>query len=133
MVKRIRGTACSIRVSPAIANRIIESAKGVLLKFLPDVYIYADHCRGAASGKSPGIDVYYIFIIITYMLCYIVFFICNLYYILGFGVTLTAETTKDVFFSGQAFSPLMTTGSLPCVPEDIGKEAAMKLLDEIYR
>ncbi|KAH0946003.1 hypothetical protein HN011_004819 [Eciton burchellii] len=104
MVKRIRGTACSIRVSPAIANRIIESAKGVLLNFLPDVYIYADHCRGAASGKSPG-----------------------------FGVTLTAETTKDVFFSGQAFSPLMTTGSLPCIPEDIGKEAAMKLLDEIYR
>ncbi|XP_071563374.1 RNA 3'-terminal phosphate cyclase-like protein isoform X1 [Temnothorax nylanderi] len=104
MVKRIRGTACSIRVSPAIANRIVESAKSVLLKFLPDVYIYADHCKRSTSGKSPG-----------------------------FGITLTAETTKEVFFSGQAFSPLMTTGSLPCVPEDLGKEAAMKLLDEIYR
>lgn len=55
MVKRIRGTACSIRVSPAIANRIVESTKGVLLKFLPDVYIHTDHCKGAASGKSPGI------------------------------------------------------------------------------
>ncbi|CAL1685078.1 unnamed protein product [Lasius platythorax] len=63
-----------------------------------------DHCRGSTGGKSPG-----------------------------FGVTLTADTTKEVFFSGQAFSPLMTTGSLPCVPEDLGKEAAMKLLDEIYR
>ncbi|XP_024878230.1 probable RNA 3'-terminal phosphate cyclase-like protein [Temnothorax curvispinosus] len=104
MVKRIRGTACSIRVSPAIANRIVESAKSVLLKFLPDVYIYADHCKRSTSGKSPG-----------------------------FGITLTAETTKEVFFSGQAFSPLMTTGSLPCVPEDLGKEAAMKLLDEIFR
>lgn len=104
MVKRIRGTACSIRVSPAIANRIIESAKSVLLKFLPDVYIHADHCKGAASGKSPG-----------------------------FGVTLTAETNKETFFSGQAFSPLMTTGSLPCIPEDLGKQAAMELLDEIYR
>ncbi|XP_036140529.1 RNA 3'-terminal phosphate cyclase-like protein isoform X2 [Monomorium pharaonis] len=104
MVKRIRGTACSIRVSPAIANRIVESAKSVLLKFLPDVYIYVDHCKRSTSGKSPG-----------------------------FGVTLAAETTKEVFFSGQAFSPLMTTGSLPCVPEDLGKEAAMKLLDEIYR
>lgn len=51
----------------------------------------------------------------------------------GFGVTLTAETTKEVFFSGQAFSPLMMTGSLPCIPEDLGKEAAIKLLDEIYR
>ncbi|XP_077267082.1 RNA terminal phosphate cyclase 1 [Temnothorax americanus] len=104
MVKRIRGTACSVRVSPAIANRIVESAKSVLLKFLPDVYIYADHCKRSTSGKSPG-----------------------------FGITLTAETTKEVFFSGQAFSPLMTTGSLPCVPEDLGKEAAMKLLDEIFR
>ncbi|XP_029047613.2 RNA 3'-terminal phosphate cyclase-like protein [Osmia bicornis bicornis] len=104
MVKRIRGTACSIRVSPAIANRIIESAKGVLLKFLPDVYIYADHCRGAASGKSPG-----------------------------FGISLSAETTNEVFFGGEACSPHMTTGSLPCVPEDLGKEAAMKLIDEIYR
>ncbi|XP_025263651.1 RNA 3'-terminal phosphate cyclase-like protein [Camponotus floridanus] len=104
MVKRIRGTACSIRVSPAIANRIVESAKSVLLKFLPDVYIYIDHRRGSTSGKSPG-----------------------------FGVTLTADTTREVFFSGQAFSPLMTTGSLPCIPEDLGKEAATKLLDEIHR
>ncbi|KOC69913.1 putative RNA 3'-terminal phosphate cyclase-like protein [Habropoda laboriosa] len=104
MVKRVRGTACSIRVSPAIANRIVESAKGVLLKFLPDVYIHTDHCKGAASGKSPG-----------------------------FGVTLSAETTTDVVFGAEAFSPLMKAGSLPCVPEDIGKEAAMKLVDEIYR
>lgn len=104
MVKRIRGTACSIRVSPAIANRIVESAKGILLNFLPDVYIHTDHCKGASSGKSPG-----------------------------FGVTLSAETTTDVIFGGEAFSPLMTAASLPCVPEDIGKEAAMKLVDEIYR
>ncbi|XP_016908086.1 RNA 3'-terminal phosphate cyclase-like protein isoform X2 [Apis cerana] len=81
MVKRIRGTACSIRVSPAI-----------------------DHCKGASSGKSPG-----------------------------FGVSLSAETTSEVIFGGEAFSPLMSTGSLPCIPEDIGKEAAMKLIDEIYR
>ncbi|OAD52816.1 putative RNA 3'-terminal phosphate cyclase-like protein [Eufriesea mexicana] len=104
MVKRVRGTACSIRVSPAIANRIVESAKGILLKFLTDVYIYTDHCKGASSGKSPG-----------------------------FGVSLSAETTTEVVFGGEAFSPLMTTDSLPCVPEDIGKEAAMKLIDEIYR
>ncbi|XP_031842240.1 RNA terminal phosphate cyclase 1 [Nomia melanderi] len=104
MVKRIRGTACSIRVSPAIANRIVESAKGVLLKFLPDVYIHTDHSKGASSGKSPG-----------------------------FGLSLSAETTTETVYGGEAFSPLMTTGSLPCVPEDIGKEAAMKLVDEIHR
>lgn len=66
MVKRIRGTACSIRVSPAIANRIVESTKSVLLKFLPDVYIYIDHRRGSISGKSPGIEIICIYIIITY-------------------------------------------------------------------
>ncbi|XP_076239357.1 RNA terminal phosphate cyclase 1 [Calliopsis andreniformis] len=104
MVKRIRGTACSIRVSPAISNRIVESAKSVLLKFLPDVYIHTDHRSGAFSGKSPG-----------------------------FGINLSAETTTDVVFGGEAHSPHMTTGSLPCVPEDLGKEAAMKLVDEIYR
>lgn len=54
MVKRIRGTACSLRVSPAISNRLVESAKGVLLKFLPDIYIHTDASRGASSGKSPG-------------------------------------------------------------------------------
>lgn len=104
MIKRIRGTACSIRVSPAIANRIVESAKGVLLKFLPDIYIHTDHCKGASSGKSPG-----------------------------FGLSLSAETTNGVFFGGEAHSPLRTAGSSPCVPEDLGKEAAMNLVDEIYR
>ena len=54
MVKRIRGTSCSLRVSPAISNRLVESAKGVLLKFIPDIYIHTDASRGASSGKSPG-------------------------------------------------------------------------------
>lgn len=53
-VKRIRGTVYAVRVSPAIANRVVESAKGVLLKFLPDIYIHTDHCKGDRSGKSPG-------------------------------------------------------------------------------
>lgn len=56
MVKRIRGIACCSRVSPAIANRLVDSAKGVLLKFLPDVYIHTNHSKGAASGKSPGMS-----------------------------------------------------------------------------
>jgi hypothetical protein len=37
-----------------MSNRIVEAAKGVLLKFLPDVYITTDHSKGANSGKSPG-------------------------------------------------------------------------------
>ena len=63
-IKRIRGTAWAVRVSPSVPNRVVEAAKGVLLKFIPDVYIYTDHFTGPKSGKSPG-----------------------------FGLTLTAETT----------------------------------------
>lgn len=53
-VKRIRGTVYAVRVSPAFANRIVETAKGVLLNFIPDIYIHTDHSRGEKSGKSPG-------------------------------------------------------------------------------
>ena len=63
-IKRIRGVAWAVRVSPSVVNRVVESAKGKLLKFLPDIYIYTDHYTGPKSGKSPG-----------------------------FGVLLTAETT----------------------------------------
>ena len=64
-IKRIRGTAWAVRVSPSVPNRVVESTKGVLLKFIPDVYIYTDHFTGSKSGKSPG-----------------------------FGLTLTAETNS---------------------------------------
>lgn len=70
MVKRIRGISYALRVSPAIANRMVDTAKGVLLNFLPDVYINTDQCRGKQSGKSPG-----------------------------FGINLIAETTTGTFYS----------------------------------
>lgn len=53
-IKRVRGLALATRVSAQIANQMIESAKGVLLKLLPDVHIYADHYKGRDSGLSPG-------------------------------------------------------------------------------
>lgn len=54
LIQRVRGLSCSMKVSPAIANRMVESAKGVLLNFIPDIYIHTDHCRGNLGGKSPG-------------------------------------------------------------------------------
>lgn len=54
-MKKIRGVAFALRVSPAMSNRIVDAAKGVLLKFIPDVYITTDHSKGAVAGKSPGI------------------------------------------------------------------------------
>lgn len=77
MVKRIRGTAYSSKVSPALANRTLESAKGVLLNFLPDIYIHTDHNKGKQSGNSPG-----------------------------FGINLIAETTDGVFYASEICSNL---------------------------
>lgn len=50
-IRRIRGYAYSVRVSPAMASRMVDKSKGLLLKFLPDVYIYTDHYKGKNSGK----------------------------------------------------------------------------------
>jgi len=71
-IKRIRGVAWAVGVSPSVVNRLVEEAKGHLLKFLPDIYIYTDHAKGAGGGKSPG-----------------------------FGLTLTAETTTGVMLSAE--------------------------------
>jgi len=80
-IKRVRGVAWAVRVSPGVVNRVVESAKGKLLKFLPDVYIYTDHFTGLKSGKSPG-----------------------------FGVMLTAETTTGVMLSAEACSNASGSG-----------------------
>lgn len=60
-----------------MTNRMIEAAKGVLLKYLPDVFILSDHRKGPASGLSPG-----------------------------FGITLTAETTNGlhILLCGKTFN-----------------------------
>lgn len=50
-VKRIRGVAWVTRMSPATANRVVDAARSVLNSFLPDIYIYTDHMKGAQSGK----------------------------------------------------------------------------------
>jgi len=53
-VKRVRGVAYGAKVSPQIANRLVDSARGLLNSFLPDVWIYTDLFKGKTSGLSPG-------------------------------------------------------------------------------
>ncbi|XP_050520976.1 RNA 3'-terminal phosphate cyclase-like protein [Daktulosphaira vitifoliae] len=53
-IKKIRGTFFSLRVSPTIANRMVEKAKANMLKFIPDVYFTVDHPKGKLCGNSPG-------------------------------------------------------------------------------
>jgi len=45
-------TACryTTRCSPQHANRMVDTARGVLNNLLPDVYIYTDHYKGKESG-----------------------------------------------------------------------------------
>ncbi|XP_042911920.2 RNA 3'-terminal phosphate cyclase-like protein [Parasteatoda tepidariorum] len=102
-IRRIRGYAYSVRVSPAMASRMVDASKGLLLKFLPDVYIYTDHFKGKNSGKSPG-----------------------------YGLTLVAETTTGVFYCAEAISNPTGSGDF-IVPEDVAKQACYNLFEEIYR
>ncbi|XP_074604648.1 RNA terminal phosphate cyclase 1 [Brevipalpus obovatus] len=103
-IKRIRGTAIATRVSPSIANRMIDKAKGLLLQFVPDVYIYSDHLKGKNSGKSPG-----------------------------FGLSLVAETIDGTFLTGEAYSNPSGSDKGPSLPEDVAQEAVFDLFEEIYR
>ncbi|KAJ8952196.1 hypothetical protein NQ318_022646 [Aromia moschata] len=108
VVKRIRGTAYAVRVSPAATNRLIEAAKGIMLNFTPDVSIVTDVRKAHQGGRSPG-----------------------------FGIHLTAETTKGVIYSseGSAWSVLGAHDGERCPapqPERVGREAAQRLLYEVF-
>ena len=76
MVKRIRGVAYSMRVSPQASNRLVDGARGVLIALLADVYVFTDHMAGAEAGASPG-----------------------------YGLALVAETTTGRLLSAEAVSP----------------------------
>ncbi|KAF9246298.1 18S rRNA biogenesis protein [Melanogaster broomeanus] len=53
-IKRIRGIAHAVRVSPQFSNRMIDSCRSVLNRYIPDIYLYSDVYKGEESGKSPG-------------------------------------------------------------------------------
>ncbi|KZT26405.1 18S rRNA biogenesis protein [Neolentinus lepideus HHB14362 ss-1] len=53
-IKRIRGIAHAVRVSPQFSNRMIEASRSVLNRYIPDIYLYSDVYKGQESGKSPG-------------------------------------------------------------------------------
>ncbi|KAF8581498.1 18S rRNA biogenesis protein [Ramaria rubella] len=53
-IKRIRGIAHAVRVSPQFSNRMIDSCRSVLNRYIPDIYLYSDVYKGEDSGKSPG-------------------------------------------------------------------------------
>ena len=47
----------AVRVSPQIANRMIDAARSILNRFIPDIYLYSDVYKGDDSGKYVTISV----------------------------------------------------------------------------
>jgi RNA 3'-terminal phosphate cyclase len=80
MVKRIRGVVYACKVSPTFANRTVEASKGIMLSFLPDVYIHTDQNKGKLSGLSSG-----------------------------FGINLSAETTDGVVYAAESVATTQGT------------------------
>lgn len=53
-IRKIRGIASAVRVNPQMSNRMIDAARSVLNRYIPDLYLFSDVYRGDESGKSPG-------------------------------------------------------------------------------
>ena len=111
-VKRVRGIAWAVDVSPGLATRCATAAKGIFLNVLSDVYVFTDHTatKGAIHTRTPG-----------------------------FGIALCCETTaggRVVFeldattMSAGGDSGLATGGALP---EEVGRAAASACIDQVAR
>ncbi|KAL7422546.1 hypothetical protein Q5752_003194 [Cryptotrichosporon argae] len=115
-IKRIRGIASSTRVSPQFASRLVEAARSILNRYIPDIHLYTDVYRGEDAGKSPG-----------------------------YGLTLVAESTTGALHGAECVSLQSRTDKAGAadaarrevapaqVPEDIAMHAARLLLEEISR
>ena len=114
-VKRIRGVAYAVGVSGSNNARMIDTARGVLNKFVPDTYIFSDvssapsvsSTGGSRSdpngGKTKGA--------------------------VGFGLSLVAESSTNCLYSADVASP--PAGGV--TPEDLGRQCAFQLLEKISK
>ena len=101
-IKRIRGIAYAARMSPQMANRVMDAARGVLTRYIPDVYIYTDVYKGFESGMSPG-----------------------------YALSVVAESTTDALLSAEcAYQPRAHLIEASKV-ESTGSTDALKLADEV--
>ncbi|RPA72187.1 18S rRNA biogenesis protein [Ascobolus immersus RN42] len=112
-IKRIRGVAYATGLSGSVNARTIEAARGVVNRFVADVYIYSDvgkacivkngYGEPGKEGKMEGTKK------------------CGV----GYGISLVAETTLGGVFSGEA------SGGEGEAAEDVGRRAAYALLEEV--
>lgn len=40
-----------MRVNPQFSNRMIETSRSILNRYIPDIYLYSDVYKGNESGK----------------------------------------------------------------------------------
>ena len=109
-VKKVRGVAHAVRVSPQFSNRMVDTCRGVLNNFIPDVYINTDHSKGANVSEYTGP---------------------------GFGIFLCAETTNGFKYgikrvANRNMSSRDGVASL-IDPEELGENSARQLCEEIAR
>lgn len=50
-IRRMRGVASATRVSPNMASRMVDASRGVLGRYIPDLYVFADVFRGDEAGR----------------------------------------------------------------------------------
>lgn len=91
LIKRVRGTAFCARISPVIITRVIDSARDVMNRFLPDVHIHTDHYKGSDGGNSPG-----------------------------YSLSLVAESTTGILMSSERTAVSGVGGELPEVVGEEG-------------
>lgn len=111
-IKRIRGVAYSTGVSGSNNARMIDTARGILNPFGADTYIFSDVSSAAIvpapernnAAAKKKIGV-------------------------GFGLSLVAESSTGCLYSADLASP--PSGGQP--PEDIGKQCAYQLLENISK
>ena len=111
-IKRVRGTVVSCRIPPSSAARTAHSAKGLLHRLLPDVWIHTDthsssgkkNQHAAGCGPSPGLT-----------------------------VCLAAESTEGCVIATETCLDASKHSRGALLPEDLGVRAAALLLDEIRK
>jgi RNA 3'-terminal phosphate cyclase-like protein len=107
MFKRVRGNAISCKVvSSSMAARVAYSAKGMLHRLLPDVWIHTDvhSVKKHGCGPSPGLS-----------------------------LVLTAESTTGVVMSAECCLNNAGAATRRELPEDMGTRGAAMLLEEIRK
>jgi RNA 3'-terminal phosphate cyclase-like protein len=105
-IKRVRGSSISCKVvSSSMAARVAFSAKGLLHRLLPDVWIHTDCVsqKNNGCGPSPGLS-----------------------------LVLTAQSTTGVVLAAETCLDHRSVGNRE-LPEDLGTRGAAMLLEEVRR